>query len=530
MRYVGYSCSDAGVVGSQGMNSGARDVQPSDSSAGAKFGAQIPRLHRYCQHCLVAAWTGTTISITHISLEYLFCLGISPPRVSNYSMYSASDLFGYPSYFPGFNPDEHGQIEGLPVSSGRPPNRLKIVTVAEEPEDTPNPDDESNESGEMLSMDHKKTRRLSAQYDMGHGPLSMSSSFSQGDFALSMSPAASFLLAFSPSLDSPVPRQPDDEGEVVSGYTLGPVVGYGGFSTIRRASSPSGGTVAVKIVRRADLSKQDNPAQERRRLDHEAAVWSSLSHEHILPLFAAVHTAYADFFITLYCPSGSLFDILKRDGRPALPQDDTGMMFRQVVRGLRYLHEVAELVHRDIKLENVLLDETGVCRIGDFGMSRKIGELDEEEEQYEAEEDKERMQPHQGDRSVPTAQSKRSKTTGLHLHPSLVRPSRYRHSMPANSSTETTPPRTHAFQPGSLPYTAPELLMPQTSTTPLTPQPAQDIWALGVLLYTLLTGQLPFVDAFEPRLQIKIVVGKPIYLNIRYLTFVKSQLIYRRRV
>jgi serine/threonine protein kinase len=34
-----------------------------------------------------------------------------------------------------------------------------------------------------------------------------------------------------------------------------------------------------------------------------------------------------------------------------MPQDDEGMMFRQVVRGLRYLHEVAQLVHRDIKLE-----------------------------------------------------------------------------------------------------------------------------------------------------------------------------------
>ena len=48
------------------------------------------------------------------------------------------------------------------------------------------------------------------------------------------------------------------------------------------------------------------------------------------------------------------------------------MMFRQVVRGLRYLHEEARLVHRDIKLENVLVDEMGLCKIADFGTAKPI--------------------------------------------------------------------------------------------------------------------------------------------------------------
>jgi len=48
------------------------------------------------------------------------------------------------------------------------------------------------------------------------------------------------------------------------------------------------------------------------------------------------------------------------------------MMFRQVVRGLRYLHEWARLVHRDIKLENVLVDEMGLCKITDFGTAKPI--------------------------------------------------------------------------------------------------------------------------------------------------------------
>jgi len=310
-----------------------------------------------------------------------------------------------------------------------------------------------------------------------------------------------FLSFFS----SPPPStpKPDDEGQVVSGYTLGPIIGYGGTSIIRRAYSSSGGVVAIKIIRRADLVKSGNAPQARLRLQHEASVWSSLSHEHILPLFSAVHTPYADCFITLLCPAGSLFDILKRDGNPALPQDDAGMMFRQVVRGLRYLHEVARLVHRDLKLENVLVDEMGVCRIGDFGMSRRIGvEEEDEEELYDAE-----TPPLEGLSQVHRAASlsvvsKKAQKSAPSLATSLHRNNTTRHR---NSTSSAKP--VHSFQPGSVPYAAPELLLPQTSDA-LRPHPGQDIWALGVMLYALLTGRLPFRDSFEPRLQMKILNGE----------------------
>lgn len=311
--------------------------------------------------------------------------------------------------------------------------------------------------------------------------------------SLSSSPAAQFLSAFSSPSRSHAPL-PDDEGQVVGGYTLADVIGHGAFSIIRRAHSISGGIVAVKIVRRSAVSKQPNAAQARKKIDHETAVWSALSHEHILPLFSVVHSDYADYFFTLYCPAGSLFDILKRDGRPALLHDDAGMMFRQVVRGLRYMHDVAGYVHRDMKLENVLVDETGVCRIGDFGMSRRIGEVDEEDEDED-------------DPIFHTAH------TGVHRAASMALPASRRHhafqSVTRHNSirqrNSVSSPNPQFFNPGSLPYAAPELLMPRTA--PLAPNPSQDIWALGVMLYVLLIGRLPFVDSFEPRLQMKICNG-----------------------
>ena len=312
--------------------------------------------------------------------------------------------------------------------------------------------------------------------------------------SLSSSPAAMFLSSFMTSQQSS--PEPDEEGQIISGYTLGDVIGYGATSIIRRGWSVSGGVVAVKIVRRADLVKAGNAPQARKRLQYEASVWSTLSHEHILPLFSSLHTSHADYFFTLYCPAGSLFDILKRDGRPALAQDEVGMMFRQIVRGLRYLHETSQLVHRDMKLENVLVDEMGMCRIGDFGMSRNIGSEDSEDEDLPTREQYE--QSDMGNFSVHRAVSLTSKK---HLGNA-----QNNHVPRHRNSTSSTKP-IHPLQPGSLPYAAPELLLPQTSDV-LHPHPRQDIWALGVMLYTLLTGRLPFSDSFEPRLQMKILNGK----------------------
>ncbi|KAG8843353.1 hypothetical protein FRB96_004085 [Tulasnella sp. 330] len=299
----------------------------------------------------------------------------------------------------------------------------------------------------------------------------------------------------------------DEDEDIVGGYQLGRVIGNGAFSTIRRATSVPKDSlspttvVAVKIVHRND--SRPGASEARTRLSHEAKIWSQLSHEHVLPLFSSLEAPEATYLFTLYCPAGNLLDIInshKADGLEGVGMDDAGMLFRQIVRGLKYLHEVVRLVHGDIKLENVLVDDQGSCRIADFGLSKWLGNA-----------------PPSASEGAVVA------TPGLPVHLSLLRP-RGRHARTANSpfgrgsikahtASEShhnnnadlpTHPQ-HWFPPGSLPYASPELLAPHL--TPLPPSPAQDVWALGCVLYALLFGKLPFSDPFEPRLQMKIVRG-----------------------
>ncbi|KAL6230769.1 hypothetical protein BDW75DRAFT_221766 [Aspergillus navahoensis] len=283
------------------------------------------------------------------------------------------------------------------------------------------------------------------------------------------SPASAFLSMWS-TREEPAPK-PDDEGQMVgTEYVLGKIIGSGGFSVVKEAYKveESGETrrLAVKIVKKqvADKTERENDAVQA-EFDHEVRVWRYLSHPNVLSLDAVYETDYATFCFTKLHIGGTLFDLIRqnRQNNRRLGMDLAKKYTYQLACALRYLHEDARVVHRDIKLENCLLDpvelpdgtKTSNLVLCDFGMAEWIN-ADNEDASSEPYGDA-------GDRPP-------LRTIG-----------------PSDSSTSVA---------GSLEYASPELL---DSTAGII-DPSVDVWAFGVIVFTLIVGSRPFQHPFQPRL------------------------------
>lgn len=55
-----------------------------------------------------------------------------------------------------------------------------------------------------------------------------------------------------------------------------------------------------------------------------------------------------------------------------MKEDNAKYLFKQLVMGLNYIHTKKFVVHRDIKLDNILLDQSGRIKICDFGVSKQV--------------------------------------------------------------------------------------------------------------------------------------------------------------
>lgn len=240
--------------------------------------------------------------------------------------------------------------------------------------------------------------------------------------------------------------------------------------------------LAVKIVRRniEDKTEVEND-QAQAEFDHEVDLWRFLNHPRILPLEAVYKTDAATFcFIPLY-KGGTLFDLV-RANRQGLGDRLAKHFTYQLAIALRYLHQDARVAHRDIKLENCLLDTTvdpANVTLCDFGMAEWL------------------TSDSGSDFCDPPSPNFNS----------VDRPPQ-RNMGPSDTSSS-------AFAGGSLEYAAPEIVRIATSESPCSQQrgegsgvdPASDIWALGVCIYTLIVGSRPFQDPFHPRLVASILAG-----------------------
>ncbi|XP_002130294.2 testis-specific serine/threonine-protein kinase 6-like [Ciona intestinalis] len=204
------------------------------------------------------------------------------------------------------------------------------------------------------------------------------------------------------------------------GYLLGGRINSGSFSKIHHAIQVSNGdVVAVKVI---DL-KNINIFFRTRFLPRELLNIRSLDHPNIIQVRKIAETDSKVYIIMDYANSNLRDQIMKHC---YIPEGQARSWFCQLASALEYMHRRG-VAHRDIKLENILVDDKRTIKLCDFGFSKMT-----------------------------------DRRSGI---------------IPESSTTYC----------GSLGYCAPEILR----RTPYDPWKS-DIWSLGVVLYRMVVGGMPF--------------------------------------
>lgn len=156
----------------------------------------------------------------------------------------------------------------------------------------------------------------------------------------------------------------DLQGRTIKGYELKQLIGEGGFGAVYRAyQSLIGREVAIKII----LPQLANRPEFIRRFETEAQLIARLEHPHIVPLYDYWREPNGAYLVMRWLRGGSLHQALKEAGRWSI--DGTQKVVAQIGEALAVAHRQG-IIHRDIKVENILLDENGHAYLTDFGIAK----------------------------------------------------------------------------------------------------------------------------------------------------------------
>jgi hypothetical protein len=161
-------------------------------------------------------------------------------------------------------------------------------------------------------------------------------------------------------------HQPDWKVQAIPGYRLTGRVASGGFAAIWTAEPAFGqGRVAVKMLHPERAKEPRSVA----RFEWEAMLLKRFNHPGIVRGLDHGFERGHHFLIMEYVEGRSLGQVLSETGQ--MPLRDVFLVSRQVASALQYLHQQGYL-HRDVKPDNVLLDEAGMVKLCDLGFAVPI--------------------------------------------------------------------------------------------------------------------------------------------------------------
>eukprot|EP01102_Stenamoeba_stenopodia_P004252 TRINITY_DN14582_c0_g1_i1.p1 TRINITY_DN14582_c0_g1~~TRINITY_DN14582_c0_g1_i1.p1 ORF type:complete len:593 (+),score=98.55 TRINITY_DN14582_c0_g1_i1:315-2093(+) len=198
------------------------------------------------------------------------------------------------------------------------------------------------------------------------------------------------MIGSSKDLDGVTFREKGSEGSIASSreskhieWKKGGVIGQGSFGKVYLGlNQVTGELLAVKqIVLEQQFpfsgdSSSDPSAfvrsKELEALQQEMSILRRLRHENIVRYYGTSREGCKLNIFLEYVPGGSLHSIIQKFG--PLNEDLVSVYTRQILSGLHYLHR-HNVIHRDIKGANVLVDDKGKVKLADFGASKRLNNI-----------------------------------------------------------------------------------------------------------------------------------------------------------
>ncbi|XP_050212500.1 mitogen-activated protein kinase kinase kinase 1-like isoform X2 [Mercurialis annua] len=151
---------------------------------------------------------------------------------------------------------------------------------------------------------------------------------------------------------------------IINDWQKGDLLGRGSFGTVYEGISDDGFFFAVKEVSLLDQGSQGK--QSIYQLEQEIALLSQFEHENIVQYYGTDKDDSKLYIFLQLVTKGSLMNLYQRYH---LRDSQVSAYTRQILHGLKYLHD-KNVLHRDIKCANILVDASGSVKLADFGLAK----------------------------------------------------------------------------------------------------------------------------------------------------------------
>ncbi|OAD66098.1 hypothetical protein PHYBLDRAFT_24558, partial [Phycomyces blakesleeanus NRRL 1555(-)] len=167
---------------------------------------------------------------------------------------------------------------------------------------------------------------------------------------------------------NPTPQRGQRKQAKLGPYLLMQTLGMGEFGKVKLGvHSETGKEVAVKLIRKTDVETASRLGKVEKEI-------SLLKHPHIVKLLDVIETEKHIGILLEYASGGELFEHIVLHRR--LREKDARKLFAQLASTVHYMHQ-KNIVHRDLKLENLLLDKEHNLVVTDFGFANQFSAVND---------------------------------------------------------------------------------------------------------------------------------------------------------